>query len=469
MNETKAEVASPGGDESKKAICRALTGVLRQSPLAQEIDPKSFFMMLNSNFHVLFRHGILDLDPVWQALATGRPAPPLYGLFLQFEEAGRALGVQVRQPSSVLALGAEQRAEFLGLSRRHLDAAVEVVVDEDEDEVYRTDPNAVAIPLSLGTGDLKPFIPEDLRRQVVQAVVQSLKVAPVGQMLDAAQLAFLVDSNFDDLCDGLTFDFTPIHGGLRQLDGVKDSDLFVGVARLEQALRELGLALQPIHLDVEPELAQRLLAELEQRERVASAAAAAEQASRSRGEPRPTPAPVTPLPVVEVPKGADARERRLRKWGLLGMSARRAKVVRSGILGVTLVTVLGVGWAFRPDRGLDVSRYASALPLKQAELRDGVYFAVVDDAKWWPLDREVRTARLAAFEALLRSEGRIANAQVRDTKGRLVITSVGGRKLVAARYFQFGHEDGTIPEEDRSIPDNAPPEAKAAASKNKAP
>ena len=64
------------------------------------------------------------------------------------------------------------------------------------------------------------------------------------------------------------------------------------------------------------------------------------------------------------------------------MSPRNAKIVRYGILGVSLATVLGVAWAFRPDRTLDPTHYTSALPIKHAELRDGVFLAVVDDSKW---------------------------------------------------------------------------------------
>jgi hypothetical protein len=464
MNELKARPTAPGGTpqgDLKRTVCRALTGVLRQSPLAAEIDPKSFYMMLSSNFALLFQHGTLDLDPVWQALATGRPTHPLYGLFLRFEEEGRSLGFQVRQPQPVLTLTQEQRMEFLGLARVQ-GAATEVLAHAEEDEEYRTDPNAVAIPLSLGTGDVKPFIPDELRRQVVHAVVQSLKVAPVGQMLDAAQLAFLVDSNFDQLCDGINFDFAPIHGGLRQLEGVKDSDLFVGVARLEQALGQLNLALKPIHLDVEPALAQRLLEDLEAKERAAAAAAATEVVHRARGgerppPPAPTPAPTTPL---EVPKGGDARERRLRKWGLLGMSPRAAKVVRLVALTVVLGAAGATAFFLRPNRGLDPSDYAGTLPIKTAELRDGVFQAVVDDTKWWSLDRATRAQRLEAFEKILRAQGRIPNAQIRDTRGRLVVTGVGGRKLASTKYFAYGFADGTIAEEDRSPTPEAPPEPK---------
>ncbi|MCA9549147.1 MAG: hypothetical protein KC933_03870 [Myxococcales bacterium] len=470
MDELKAgNAAGDGPGEERRRICRALTSVLRQSPLAEALDPKSFFMMLNSNFDMLYISGALDLEPVWQAIAGGRPPHLMYGLFLRFEEIAAVRGFRVRAPDSVRTLTQDQRAEYLGLAQTLGEAPLEVVGSDDleDDDVYTTDPNAVAIPLALGTGDLKPFIPEELRRQVVGAVVQSLKVAPVGQMLDSAQLAFLVDSNFDDLCDGHTFDFAPIHSGLLQLDGVKDSDILVGLVRLEQALGELNLSLQPINLDVEPELAQRLLTEHEEKERAAAAAAALEAAARARNPDlvrrtgdlhRNTAVPLAPT--TPEPARGDARERRLRKWGLTRISSTRTKAIRYSVLTAVLLAVLAFGWSMRPDRPLDETVYAGTLPIKKAELLDGAFQAVVDDSKWWPLSKEEREQRLAAFEKVLREQGHMLNAQIRDGEGRLVITAVGARKLKVARYFQLGDKDGNIPEDDPKPPAEPPPPAK---------
>ena len=75
MDELKAgNAAGDGPGEERRRICRALTSVLRQSPLSEDLDPKSFFMMLNSNFDMLYISGA----PTWsrsgrRSRAAARP------------------------------------------------------------------------------------------------------------------------------------------------------------------------------------------------------------------------------------------------------------------------------------------------------------------------------------------------------------------------------------------------------------
>lgn len=443
--------------DTKKDVCRALTNVVRKSPLVDRIDPKSFYAMLNTNFNVLYHEGTLDLVPVWEALAPAEVPPPLYGLFLAFEGAAAQSGFSVRLPPVVEGLSAEQRTNYVALVRGSNGQAPPSVVEITDDEFYQTDPNAPAIPLSLGTGDLKPFVPDDLRREVVQLVVQSLKTAPVGQKLDSAQLAYLVDSNFEDLCDGQTFDFAPILGGLRQLDGVKDADVYAGVVALEIALGERDIALQPIHMDVDRELAARLVMEAEAEARRRAEEAAAEVRARGHSKEAPPPPPVQSQP-LKVPRGEEAREQRLRSWGLRMLTGRQLKVLRYAVLAVGLLSVVGLAWALRLDKDIGAGTFEGHFPMKEAGLQQGVFQGVVDDSKWWDLSLPDREKKIEALQKVMFDNGWIPQAQIRDTKGRLVVVGMGGGKLSVAAFFRFGKEDGTIPEDARRPAANAPPE-----------
>lgn len=450
--------------DTKKEVCRTLTNVVRRSPLAGQIDPKSFFVMLNNNFSMLYRNSTLDLAPVWDALTDSNPAPPIYGLFLAFEDAAAERGFQVALPAAVGGLDGAQRQAYAELLAAGHQPDLPDIVELTDDAFFATDPSATAIPLSLGSQDLKPFIPDDFKREIVQVVVQCLKIAPVGAKLDSGQLAYLVDSNFEDLCDGRSFDFAPILGGLRQLDGVTDSDVYVGVVHLERALAERNLVLEPLQMDVDAELAERLMQEAERLARQR----AEEAAREARTKTLDTPAPAAPpKPILEVPRGANATEQRLSRWGLTMLSSRRMRILRQLMLAAALVVVTVTGWLTRPDRGLDVDGFAASVPMKTAELRDGVFYGQVDDSKWWSLEPAVRKQRVKALEAYMASQGWIPNSQIRDSKGRLVMIGKGGRDLAATKFFVVGSADGTVPESERVASPDAPPEAIDAANKKK--
>lgn len=452
-------------NDVKKEVCRALTNVVRNSPLAEQIDPKSFFVMLNTNFSVLYQQDTLDLVPIWEALAADQAPPPLYGLFVAFEQTASERGFRVSQPPAVVALSPEQRASYHALVAHNGAEAPPSVVELSDDEFFQTDPNATALPLSLGTGDIAPYVPDELKRDIVQLVVQSLKAAPVGEKLDNAQLAYLVDSNFSELCDGTSFDFAPVLGGLRQLDGVQDSDVYAGVVLLEQGLAERDIELKPLHMDVDQALAPQLVQAAEEKARAEAERAAAEARARARepiASPPKAPAP-TPSEPAEPPRGHEKREQRLKSYGLRVLGEGQMKVLRYGVLMLALGTVLGLGWMYRGDRELDVARFQeSGFPLARAELREGAFLATVDDSKWWPLPVRERKVRLERFEEIMRANGWVPNAQIRDGQDRLVVTAVGGGKLAVAPFFELGAADGSIPEDSKALFDSTPPEARAA-------
>ncbi len=440
--------------DTKRDVCRTLTNVVRQSVLAEEIDPKSFFMMLNNNFNMLFHHGTMDLTGVWDAIAPTNPAPPLYGLFLAFEDAAHRRGFKILQPVAVQGLSPEQRQSYAGLAGT--DGGPADVVEIGDDEFFNTDPNAEAISLSLGSQDLKPFIPEEFRRDVVQLVVDCLKTAPVGEMLDAGQLAYLVDSNFADLCDGQRFNFEPILDGLRQLEGVTDSDVYVGIVALERALLTHNLVLEPLQLDIDAALAQRLSEEAERTARADAEEAAVRTRPRAGKLDRPN-RDAEDAPLVTPPAtGGDAREQRLRKWGLVMLSDRQIKAVRIGILAFGLMTIATFGYVFREDRTLDIDDFRESVPMVSARLDGGAFNSVVDDSNWWKLPTKVREAKVEKLQNYMLANGWIPNAQVRDKRGRLLLVGVGGKKLAVTRFFVAGTEDGNVPEDARVRSPNAP-------------
>ncbi len=435
--------------DTKRALCRALTQVLSNSTLRVTIDPKSFFMMLSTNYPVLYRSGRFDLGPVWDALVAQSPSEELYGLFLGFQRAGASLGISVALPPAVAALSLEQQQSRLDrFYGTHDSAEVELSYDGLMSEADRRAP-------TLGTGDLKPFVPEDLRRTVIQGVTSAIKNSPIGSKLESAQLAYLVDQNFDDLCDGQTFQFQPILDGLRQLPGFKDADVLPGIVRLEAFLRDQRLVLQPLDLKIDPIEKARLLEDQAKVEKAAREAAAAPPL-RIPNSNTGGGTPPRPLPAQEPPGQESARERRLRKWGLHRIQSRTWRIIRLSVLMAMLLGGLGFAWFTRPNRELDVDTFQGTVPLKQVALVDGTFSGVLDDARWWTLSIKERDARYKAFEQILQRKGWVPNAQVRDTQNRLVITTSGPR-LKGAPFFLLGDRDGTIPLERRTPADPKKP------------
>lgn len=431
--------------ETRKVVCRTLTNVVRSSQLGAEIDPKTFFMMLNANYPVLYRAGLIDLSPLWEALHSGHRREQLFALFLEFAAATEELGIPVSLPSDVKQLTAEERQiyrERFGAEGTPLPLDVAFVEEIGAEAV-----DAPAPSLVLATGDLKPFIPDDLRRQLIQLVVDCVKAAPVGARVDRAQLAYLVDNNFTDLCDGVRFDFEPILGGLRQLEGFTDADVYVGLVRVRAGLKELGIELSHAPLSVTPELGERLLEEAKKRDSIAA------QETTPRSPPAIARAVAEPQ---TAPNEDDAklsgRERRLRRWGLLGVSSKTLRRIRIAVGMVLIISMGTFAWLTRPDRPLELAKFGQAVPLKEATLFQGTFQGVLDDDKWWALPVDQRKAKFEAFEALLRAEGLVNNSQVRDGQRRLVMTGAVG-KLKGARFFLEGDREGNLPP---SSPPTAP-------------
>ncbi len=400
--------------DARKRLFRALTSVLERSGVGDEVDPKSFLVLLNGNHAVLVRDRRMDLRPLWGTLAgqVDEQDIRLTGLFLGFASSCTALGFEPTLPESVAALDGEARAaaerEVFGINGQDGTASL-----DEADEP----------PPLLETGDLRPVVSEELRRETIRLVVQCLKSSEAGPLIDGAQLAYRVDAFFDRLCDGERFDLRPIMQGLREIGGLSDADVFVGIARLEQRLAELGLALDWPELDV---------SEVE-RDRLLAAAKAAETVERRRVAPQRASSTLVDAPAPPLVEGRrPKRDERLRRYGLLGWSSARWRTVRLLVLAAVLTGAAVGAWVTRPDQSFDPGQFE--VPFVRAGLSGGQFVAHLDERRWYALSRGEREAKAASLRAWLEGRGLASRAQVFDQKGRLVMRAGTDTAFAAARF-----------------------------------
>lgn len=413
--------------ELKKQVCRTLTNVLKASSLREQIDPKAFFLMVNSNFALLFQGGKLDLSPIYDALLPQHGPDLLDGFFVQLAEAATNLGLEVGLPRQLAALTIEER--------QSAQQRFSLTVDGDLSRSEISASGLTPLPALLADDALKPLISEELRRSVVQATVNAIKSAPVGKRVDSAQLAFLIDSNFDQLCDGETFDFQPILDGLRGLGAIEDTEIYVAVVRLRSSLQELKLQLSEVKLAVDDTLGARLLADAKRAEARAAAEAYTVATTKTSSIDLPKPEE----------KRAANKEERLREMGLGKEDSKLGRRIRIAVWVILLAGLGTLAFFTRANRPMDEQALGTVIPLKRAELRDGALQVIIDDSGWYKLSTKERAEKLEAFEALLNSKDLIDDMQARDAKGRLVIAARGPRKLYGAVFFMYGNADGTVP------------------------
>jgi hypothetical protein len=408
--------------ETKKAVCRTFVNVVKASPLAEAIDPKTFLMMLNSHFSVLYQGGTLHLAPIWDALAAAHAPESLFGLFLRFEQVSGELGIPVVLPRELAELSPETRQIHL----LRFTTPGPATDPSGFTPLMELEPvPGMAPPALLSTADLKPVVPDETRRKVNVAVVQSIKSTPVGAKLDASQLAFLVDSNFDQLCDGTRFDFEGIHAAMREVPGVTDTDVYVAAVRLAEQLKVLGIQMELPVLQVKEAEVKALLA--------------APRRTSGVSDPRMSPPPaVTPKDGAKADAGGEKHARgkeRLRSLGLGGADTQQTKLIRFATLAVLVVAAGGFAWLNRPSRDLDPGDYGDVIPLKEARLDSGVFQGELDMKAWKKLKYKQREQSVHAFEDRLREDGFIPNMQVRDDQNRIVIVAASGGKISAARVL----------------------------------
>jgi hypothetical protein len=423
--------------ELKKQVSRTLTNVLKASALRDRIDPKAFFLMINSNFALLYQGNRLDLGPIHDALAPQHSDIRLEGFFAELAEAATNLGIEVGLPRAMQGMTTEE----IQLAQ----ADFQMSIDGDLSRAEISASGLTPLPSLLADDAIKPLISDDLRRQVIQATVQAIKTAPVGQKVDGAQLAYLIDNNFDQLCDGETFDFQPILDGLRELGTIDDTEIYVAVVKLRSSLQELKLNLSGVKLAVDDTLGARLVADAKRHELRTADIAATVAATKTSSIDLPQPQE----------KRAENKEQELKRLGLGRENARRAKIIRMSALVMAMIMLGTFAFISRPNRGLDAAHY-KGLPMKSAELVEGNFVGVLDDTGWYKLDLKKRETHLREFEAEMRAAGLIQDLQVRDPKGRLCVTSNGPNDLMGASFFMFGDESGQIDPATYKRPKNAP-------------
>lgn len=413
--------------ELKKQVCRTLTNVLKASSLREQIDPKAFFLMVNSNFALLYQGGKLDLSPIYDALLPQHGQDLLDGFFVQLAEATTHLGLEVGLPRQLAAQTIEER--------QAAQQRFSMTVDGDLSRSEISSSGLTPLPALLADDALKPLFSDELRRSVVQATVNAIKGAPVGKRVDSAQLAYLIDSNFDQLCDGETFDFQPILDGLRGLGAIEDSEIYVAVVKLRSSLQELKLQLSEVKLSVDDTLGARLMADAKRAEARASAEAYTVATTKTSSIDLPKPEE----------KRAANKEERLREMGLGKEDSKVVRRIRIAVWVVLLTGIAAVAFITRGTRPMDEQTLGTVIPLKSAELRDGALQVVINDSGWYKLSTKERAQKLEDFEALLNSKDLIDDMQARDSRGRLVIAARGPRKLYGAVFFMYGNADGTVP------------------------
>lgn len=437
------EIRSTG--ETKKAVCRVLTNVIKASPLRDAIDPKAFFMMINTNFPVIYQGSRLELGLIWDALCTAHPPQQLYGIFLKFEEASASIGLTVGLPLEVAQLSDAQRHAHIQRFNGH-------------EEASYSDPSGLTPlieidgigeqPLPLSTGDLKPLVSDDLKRRVAQSVVNAVKSAPISSRIESAQLAYWCHANFDTLCDGQRFSFDPLLTAFRALGDVADSDLYFVVLELQRLLQQNGILLDEPELAIGEDVREALAREHTRRVKEA--------------EPATPSGPRAPASGRQPPSGEHGAEPapkkdKLEKWGLKRQSAKSAsgsQYVRIGLLSAVFVACIAYAWLTRPNRELDPHDYDAVFPLKAASLVAGAFQGTIDEALWRRLDYAGREKAVKGLQDAVRERGLLTNLQIRDSQKTLVIVSAGPRLVPSRALMREGlrPDDKTIPKEEPPVP-----------------
>ncbi len=443
----------------KKEVCRVLTGVLRRSPLVESLDPKTFYMMLSSNYPVLKRGDTFEFEPLWSALGGESNSEPMLGLFVAFSAACSELGLRPNPPQAVSKLNPAQQQDLMDRVMGGKKVNTQDLITEELPEEALDSGEA---PAFLEAAELQRVVTEDLKRQITATVVKSIRSAPVGQYVDGGQLAFQIDSNFSDLCDGHYFNLEPIVDGLRSLAGYADRDIVVAIDRMERRLYKVGVQLRSPALQVsaaeQEELIEAGREEERQRQNEASATPRRSSSSAQTGTPQAADSGSHTLDQLIPPSNqGTAKERRLAKWGLKGFADSKAGKVRVAIM---LAIGLGVGvygFVDRPNRQLVASTFA--LPLKKAHLNEWSFQGLLDESSWYKLPPPKRKATFERFAAQLKARGWSSLAQVRDAQGRLLV--VGRGPAIQAAHFLIYSPDGVKqPPPPPADPKNQLPEKK---------
>lgn len=421
--------------EQKKAVCSSLVGVVRASPLSRAIDPKQFFMTMHGNFAVLYQNGTFDLAPLWNSLAAIHDKEALYGMFLRFGEVTQRLGVAVHQPDEVTNLDAATQARYLNEFDKPSAAGADLLQGLGTPaggSNGRSNP-ATATPDPPAASGISPTapdprapgnVPDETQQRIAWALAQALKATPLGDQINTGQVQFMVTSRFSEMCDGRTFDFNPVMGALRGLEGFEERAIYIGIVRFRSVLVSMGIEMR------DPEM------QMTQGERdvlINDARSHADTDSFRVGGLTPNIAiDAREAGLLErpskAPPGGDKKDRQLAEFGLKA-EKKRLKFIRPLlILGVGIALAVGVWWT-RPIKELNASNYMALFPMTRAQLIDGIFVGHIDEVKWQgltPAERRIKTKRL---EDALKLDGFLKQAVVLDAERKVVVFDIKGERL----------------------------------------
>lgn len=391
----------------RKEIVSALTNVVKESPLKEEIDAKTFFLMISGNFQVLFQNGTLDLAPIWAALERDHGPEPLPGIFLEFEDALARLGVAATQPAPVQGLSAEER--------------------EAARERFHQVP--VALPLEA----LKPAIPPERRQLLVTAVVQAVRASPMGPYVGSTQLQYVVGHRLDEFSDGESLNFGVLRDMLLEVEGTDDTATYDVFLRLRALLEKHGVEVQACEFRLSEALRSSVAADVEANPTPGLYEGLTEPAVAPRDKPAPRPS--------EAPRPKNV-EAQLRAYGLPGAKPQ-GKVRFGTVLFAVAMLLAGAGliYLFQPARDLDHAPYDALLPMTRARLIEGRFVGSLDVERWRKLKPEQRAQALDALAEKLKAENKLKTAAVVNEKGSLCIFPTQDGKLgMDLRYLHLGTE-----------------------------
>jgi len=383
-------VSETAGDGTKKAVCRGFAGILKESPLASQVDPKSFLMMLNTNYSALARDGHIDLGPIFEALRREADEERLLPMFAKFEQKATELGMVAELPTAMRELDATERTRLV--------------------ETYDAQRGLTEAAPTSGDGSGEDGTSE-LERRVVNAFVHGFRKSPLGQRMDPSQLSYFLGSQVHELLADGRLRIDPMVEALRQ-QGITDPEIYVGVALAQEQVRTLDVELVEPSLDVRPEIKRQLL---------------------KRAQTRDLPARAKPGP----DRADEERKKQLEEFELPAKKQPpgRARVIRVGVL-VGLLGVAGATAFFlRPNRPIGTSGFANSIPLKSARLVDGAFSGTIDWAKWEQVPPAEQRKRLAAFEAELRARGLFNDFQLRGPDDQVLVVPVEGTARASPRLY----------------------------------
>ena len=414
--------------EQKKKICSTLTSVVKASPLNGSLDPKQFFMLVNANFQVIYREGVVDLNPLWQSLSGSYEPEDLFALFLKFGEETRRIGLGVALPKPVFELSEDSQASLLAA----FPPLAKPSVAPPPVAAPAPQAPAPAIPAPQAAAPA-PAVTDDLKQRVGWALAQALKATPAGPKINTGQVQFIVTSRFEEMCDGKRFDFNPLLQSLLQIPEVTETELFVGIVRFKSLLLNMGIEMPDPQLNIDERTKTALLAE--------ARAHSDSQRFRAGG--------LTPAPVLEeVPyepsgcTGANTAEektsRKLKQFGLTGskaVSPGKAKALRAGLWAVLVAGALAFAFFAHPTKKLDVAEYRAIFPLTKAQITDGFFVGFLDETEWNTLSDERKRQSTKDLEALLRQKGLMDRVAVLDSVGKMAVFDLRGERLEISDRF----------------------------------